>query len=207
MAENSTLTWATTTKINKVDIDKQRIENDTEAVMKQRVTKSTRESYKSRKITFIIWLFDQHNKYPILLQPTMYYMMQTKNLEDISRMTKQGKQSKSRHGIRSVYLEAIRTIKPYAQASISVKLEHLTFTLFSRFLSIARKNLKRGIQEQVKVKNQSVEVRLNASTYEGACSALLHLYHDLGKNKKATSPQLCPKLSSYKKVSRRISSS
>ena len=82
---------------------------------------------------FIIWLFDQHNKQPILLKATFYYMMDTKILEDISRMAKRGKRSKRRHGIRDVYREALRTIKPNVQASIPVKLEHLKFTILSSF--------------------------------------------------------------------------
>ena len=84
MAEKSTSTQAKTMTSNEVDLDNQQIENETEAVMKQRVAKSTRESYKISNITCILRLFDQHKKYLSLLQPTLYYMMQTENLEDIS---------------------------------------------------------------------------------------------------------------------------
>ena len=49
--------------------------------MKQRVAKSTRESYERSNTTFILWLLDHHNKYPILMKPTLYNMMNTKNLE------------------------------------------------------------------------------------------------------------------------------
>ena len=42
------------TTFNEVDLDDQRIENETEAVMKQSVTKSTKERYKRINITFII---------------------------------------------------------------------------------------------------------------------------------------------------------
>ena len=83
MAEHSTSTREMTTTINEVDLDNQEIDNETEAVMKHRVAKSTRESYKRSNITFIPWLFDHHNKYPSLLQPTLYNMTKTKNLEDI----------------------------------------------------------------------------------------------------------------------------
>ena len=92
-----------------------------EAVMKKRVAKSTRENYKISNITFILWLFDHHYKYPIIMQPTLYYMMKTNNLEDISRMTTQGKRYKSRNGIQAVYRKALRTINIDVQASISVK--------------------------------------------------------------------------------------
>ena len=75
MAENSTSTQAMTKKINEVYLDNQQIDNDTEAVMKQRVAKSTRGGYKRSNITFILWLFDHHNQYPIVMQPTLYDMM------------------------------------------------------------------------------------------------------------------------------------
>ena len=193
--------------INEVDLDNQRIYIKTEAVMKRRVAKSTRERYKISNITFILWLFGQHNKYPSLLQTTLYYIMQTKNLEDIYWIKTRGKQSKLRHGIRSVYCEALRTIKPYVQSLIPVKLEHLTFTIFYRVLAQSIKSWKIVIQEQVTGNNQAVEVWLSSSTYEGACSELLNLYHDSGKNKEATYPQLWPKFSLYTKLSRRIAAS
>ena len=37
------------------------------------------------------------------------------------------------------------------------------------------------MREQGKGDDQAVGVRLRASTYEGACSALSHLYNDSGK--------------------------
>ena len=63
----------------------------------------------------------------------------------------QGKRYKSRHGIRAVYREALQKIKLDTQASIPVKLENLTFTIFSRFLSTVNKKIKKGaykIKEQ-----------------------------------------------------------
>ena len=64
--------------------------------------------------------------------------------------------------------------------------------------------MKRGRQEQVTCDNQDVEVWLSSFTYEVACSALSHLYHDSGKNKEEKSPLICSKLLSYKKGSRII---
>ena len=45
------------TKINEIDFDNQQIENDMEAVMTQRVAKSTRESKKRSNTTLILWIF------------------------------------------------------------------------------------------------------------------------------------------------------
>ena len=80
MTEHSTSTQAMTMKTNKVDIYNQQIDNETEAVMNHRVSKSTRGSHEGSNITFILWIFDHHNKYPSLLQPTLYDMTKTNNL-------------------------------------------------------------------------------------------------------------------------------
>ena len=93
--------------INKVNIDNQQVYNYTEAVMNQRVAKSTRGGYEKSNITFILWMFYHHNKYPSLLQPMLYNMMKAKNLEDISQMITWGKWSKSKHRIRAVFRKAL----------------------------------------------------------------------------------------------------
>ena len=77
MAEKSTSTLAKTTANNEVDLDNQQIYNETEAVMNQRVAKSTRENYERSIITFIPWLYYHHNKHPSIIQPTLYNMMRT----------------------------------------------------------------------------------------------------------------------------------
>ena len=133
--------------INEVDLDNQRIYIKTEAVMKRRVAKSTKGSYKRSNITFILWMFDHHNKYLSLLQPMLHDMMKTKNLEDISWMTTRGKWSKSMHGIRAICHEALQTINTDVQDSIPVKLEHLTFTIFSRFFSTFKKKVKKEVDK------------------------------------------------------------
>ena len=100
-----------TTTINEVDLYDQRIYNETEAIMKQRVAKSTRESYGRIEITFILWLFDHYKKYPSLLKHKLYNMMKKNISEDISQMTTQCKRSKSRYGIQAVLCEALQKIK------------------------------------------------------------------------------------------------
>ena len=88
MTEHYTSTRATTTTTttNEADLENQQIDNDTEAIMKQPVAKSTREIYEMRNSTFILWLFDHNKKYPSPMQPTLYDMTKTNNLKDMSRM-------------------------------------------------------------------------------------------------------------------------
>jgi hypothetical protein len=96
------------------------------------------------------------------------------------------------------------------EESIPIKLDQLTFTIFSRYLSTFKKKVKKKSRRGEVVRDgdvDEVEVRLSASSYESACSALSHLYTDAGLNKEAISPELWKKLSSYKKGSRRMGAS
>ena len=94
-------------------------------------------------------MFDHHNKYPSLMQPTLYDMMKTKKLDNISCMKTQYKQFKPRHGIRYVCHEALQTIKIDIKASIPFKLKHLVFTILSRFFCNFKRKKKGVIQDQV----------------------------------------------------------
>ena len=98
MAVTTTLVTTTTTSYHEEDID---TETDlvTAAVMKQHVVKSMCECYKRRNISFIIWLFDNHRKYPNLLEPNIYNDLKTQDVMDKAHTTRNGKQSKSRENI------------------------------------------------------------------------------------------------------------
>ena len=56
---------------NEVDLDNQPIDNEMEAVMKQRVAKPTRRSYEIRNITCILWLFGH------ITNITVFYNLQS----------------------------------------------------------------------------------------------------------------------------------
>ena len=71
MAVTTTLVTTTTTAYHGEDIGPE-TDLETAAFMKQHVVKSRRECYKRRNISFIIWLFDKHRKYPNLLEPNIY---------------------------------------------------------------------------------------------------------------------------------------
>ena len=79
MAENYTSTQEMTTSIDEVDLDNQGTDNDMEAVMKQKVAKSTREKYEISNTTFIPCCLTTI-KNPSLLQPMLCDMKNTKNL-------------------------------------------------------------------------------------------------------------------------------
>ena len=58
------------------------IDNETDAVMKERVATSTRCGYDTRNITFMIWLFDGGLKYAHILEPNIINNMNEANSLD-----------------------------------------------------------------------------------------------------------------------------
>ena len=76
-----------TTSYQEEDID---LETDLEtaAVMKQRVENSTREGYEQCNLLFTIWLFDNHRKYPNLLEQNIYDDLRTHDAMDTARTTR-----------------------------------------------------------------------------------------------------------------------
>ena len=91
MAGRTTLVTTTTTSYHEeyIDLD---TELEKAAVMKQRVSKSTRDGYKRRNILFMIWLFDIHRKYPNILEPNIYDDFKTHDVMDKERTTRNRKQ-------------------------------------------------------------------------------------------------------------------
>ena len=72
------------------------IDCETEAVMKERVATSTRDSYERRNINFIIWFFDNLEKDPNLLEPTISIQIEAAHAKDSQRRAKNGQPSKSK---------------------------------------------------------------------------------------------------------------
>ena len=130
--------------------------------------------------------------------------MEIAHVKDRVWRTKKGQPSKTRDSLRAVCRKALRSIDPEVVVTIPVKLEHLEFKIFARFLATFKKKVKkRNIQDNVVISESEVEIRLGPSSYDGACSALSHLYLESGLDKEITSKELWAKLSSYKKGSRR----
>ena len=46
------------------------MDRETRFIMKQRIAESTRNNYETRNINFILWIFDNREKYGELLEPS-----------------------------------------------------------------------------------------------------------------------------------------
>ena len=144
----------------------------------------------------MLWLFDNYNKYPDVLEQSLYSSMAEAEIMDRRHVARKSISSKGRIEIRSVCRSALRMIKSDKPESIPINFHSLTFTIVSRYLATFKRTIKKN--------GEIVEVRLNSSAYDSACSALSHLYTESGLDKSTVNPGLWLKLSSYKKCSRRM---
>ena len=134
MAVTTTHLTTTTTAYHEEDIDPE-TNLEISAVMKQHVVKSMCECYKQHNISFIIWLFDNHRKFPNPLEPNIYNDLKTQDVIDKAHKTRKVKKSKARENIQKFSHNALRGINPGVDQSIPVKLDFLDFKVSSRVIS------------------------------------------------------------------------
>ena len=190
------------------DNDDALLDRETKAVMKERVAASTRSGYESRNVTFMCWLFDNGDKYNHLIEPNFLSKMESAHTMDKARRTKRGQPCKLRDNIRHSCSEALQSIDASDPSTIPIELEGLTFTIFTRFLAQFKKTVKtRNIEGNVVVGEDEHTIRLQPSSYNGACSALSHFFTESGISKEKTknTEELWNNISSYKKGTRRLS--
>jgi hypothetical protein len=182
---------------------------ETAAVMKERVKDVTRNGYDGRNASFMLWLFDDGNKYNLLRESVLSKMIDAE-ARDKAMTTKKGGPSKARTQLRAVCVGALSSIIPSDSASVPIKLECLTFAIFTRFLSTFKKNVSKkrayaclsGLNEG----EDAVVVRLSPSSFSGACSALSHIFTESGISKEFNdqTKELWTLLSGYNKGTRRM---
>ena len=174
-----------------------RMDLDTEAIMKARVAKKTRKGYDGSNTQFMLWLFDSPDeKYRPLLQESLLLDMVEAHKKDLVALTKKGQPSKTRTCTRHVCTAALAAIIEGDKATGPVLLENLTFSVISRYLSTFTK----------KVKNTDATIRLTTSAYDGARSALAHLFKESGVDQDVneSTKHLWKNFTAYKKGVRRI---
>jgi hypothetical protein len=172
------------------DILEREIDNETAAIMKQRLGDKTRTGYERYNVSFMIWIFDSdQKKYHHLLLPTIIPIMQQAHMADKNTLTKAGQPSKQRTHLRTVCYDALHEINKKDATTIPVNLQLLSFAVFTRYLSTFKK-----------ITADNTQVRLSASSYEAGCSALSHLFSESGiaKDVNETTKELWRELTAYK---------
>ena len=202
--------------MNIVDLtdEEKQMDLETRAVLKERVKESTRMGYNQRNVSLMLWLF---GRYDHLLHEDVYRKMLEADSKDKTMKTKKGKTIKKRTKIRAVCINALMSVTSSDADSIPIKLDCLSFALFTRFLSTFKKNVPRkralddisGGDEEGTENSTAVvdaQIRLSPSSYGAACSALSHLFTEAGisKEQNEITKELWTKLSGYNKGTRRM---
>ena len=179
--------------MNIVDLtdEEKQMDLETRAVLKERVKESTRMGYNQRNVSLMLWLF---GRYDHLLHEDVYRKLLEADSKDKTMKTKKGKTIKKRTKIRAVCINALMSETSSDADSIPIKLDCLSFALFTRFLSTFKKNVPRkralddisGGDEEGTENSTAVvdaQIRLSPSSYGAACSALSHLFTEAGISK------------------------
>ena len=112
---------------------------ETDSVMKQWVTQSTRDNYERSMKAFLMWLFESNGTYPDFLESNLYQRMREANRIDQARRTRAARPCKKPDSIRAVLRSSLRNIKSDMEKSIPIKLDQLTFTIFLRYLAHSKR--------------------------------------------------------------------
>jgi hypothetical protein len=131
-----------------------------------------------------------------LLQEELLVNMVAAHAKDEASVTTKGKKSKTRNFLRKTCRDAIHGIIVGDVTTFPIKLEEISFAVISQYLSTF---LKQG-------KGTDAMVRLTTSAFDGARSALAHLYTEAGvdQNVNATTKHLWINFTNYKKGVKRI---
>ena len=157
----------------------------------------------------MVWLFDMGKSYRHLFEPSIISKLEEAHAMNEKKRTKWNKPSKKREYLHSVCQDLQRKIRPSDPSSRPINLEILDFTTFTRYLYTFKKKVKKRTSEGNALvgdgKNKTI--RISPSPFDGACSALSHLFTKSGNTKEKTdiTKKLWTKLSSFKKGTRRVS--
>jgi len=120
-----------------------------------------------------------HTTHPDIIPFHMLQRMDAAQTTDAARRTGSGRKSNSRKSLRDLCRKLLRSINPEDPSSRPVKLDLLTFKIFARFLSTFKKSVKKRKRisaDNMNIEYEEVQIRLGISSFDGACSALSHLY-------------------------------
>ena len=178
------------------------VDAETRGVMKNRVNPKVSAKYGTQNQKFLLWLFDNREHYGALVKPVLLEELAAQYKEDRAQRTKSGLQSKSRDHVRATCREWLERVDADKPDTHPIELADLTFQIYTRYLATFKKAAKKRSRGGV---DETVEIRLSTSAFDGATSSLSHLYTECGLDKHQVSKDLWTKLKVYKAGSRRTS--
>jgi hypothetical protein len=179
------------------------VDAETRGVMKNRVNPGVSVRYASQNQKFIVWLFDNREHYGALVKPALLEELAVQQENDRAQRTKAGRPSKGRDHVRATCREWLKRIDADEPGTHPIELADLTFQIYTRYLATFKKTVTK--RSRGGADDETVEIRLSTSAYDGATSSLSHLYTECGLDKHEVSKDLWAKLKVYKAGSRRTS--
>ena len=150
-------------------------------------------------------MFDHREHYSELIETALLVDLHSQLDRDRAQRTRAGTPSKRRDHVRGTIRKWLQNIDAETAATHPVRLADLTFQVYVRYLDTFKKRaVKRSTCGD---KDETVYVRLGQSAFDGATSALSHLYTECGLDKHIISKDLWTKLTPYKQGSRRLAAS
>ena len=154
---------------------------ETRRIMQNRVVTSARDQYEGQNIRFILWIFDDKDHYGHILAPALLAALTTEVERDRARRTERGAPSKKRDYARALIRKWLKNIDADLPKTHPILLKDLTYTIYSRYLNTFKKSVRTRNAE-----GGQTEIRLSPSAFDGALSALSHLYTGCGLDKSAS---------------------
>ena len=107
-------------------LDDDQLDQDAKDVLDARITPGTRKGYQRDLVRFMLWAFDNLDKYGDIFNPSTLEALTAAHQKDKERRTAAGKPSKMRDHIRNKCYEFLRAIVKGDESTFPIKLENIT---------------------------------------------------------------------------------
>ena len=118
------------------------LDREFSALLKHCVAILTRGNYESNQVTFVMWLFDNQEKYGHLMKKAVLTALKKHHDKDQKNLTKNGDINKNRVFLREAVKDLLRAIVAGDKKTVPLYLEKLDFKTFSRYLSTFKKTVR-----------------------------------------------------------------
>jgi hypothetical protein len=168
--------------------DDDAIDADIAHVIKSRIAPKSRKTYNDYTVRFIIFLFDQRERFPNMIRQDFLESLIAEHQEDLTNLTRAGSMNKMRKHIRKAIKDALEVIDGDDASTHPLHLADLTFRTVAHFLTTFSKKFTRvtvaGEETVVSALavngpvEEAIHVRLHKSSYDGVTSSLANLFKE-----------------------------
>eukprot|EP00956_Cyclotella_meneghiniana_P043098 scaffold252888_cov70-Cyclotella_meneghiniana.AAC.1 len=115
--------------------DDDAIDADIAKVIKSRIAPMSRKTYTDYTVRFIIFLFDQQERFPNLIRADLLGILQAAHVQDLQNRTRAGRMKKARKYIRQAIKNSLDAIEGDDASTHPIHLADLNFRTVAHFLT------------------------------------------------------------------------